>query len=597
MISRPKVLLAAGLLSLLAWSLPGAAQQDASLEAARAALERGDGIAAEVEIEQALERGVPRPVLAARMGEAQLLQGNLAKAREWLAPAEFIESERVHGFRMLAQLEIREGRLEEAGFAYDAALAFAPEDPELWVDIARLRYAANNQLGALEASDYALQFESENAAALQLKAQLIRDAEGLEAALPWFERALEQAPDDLGLLGDYAATLSDAGRAGEMLTVVRRMIELDPRNPRAFYLQAVLAARTGRYRLARQLMYRTADAFAEMPAAMLLEVVLDLADGNAGLASETLFQLNDRLPNNRQIQELQATALTQDGATGEVIALFGELARAPGASSYLITTVARAHEAEGDREQAGELLDRAAQVRSLELVPLGVAADTDYLGRQAGENPGRIDYGIAAIRSLVAAGQAGEAVRAADNLAARFPGAFDVMTIRADAYLANGDPAAALGHYRRASSIRTTWSLTLRQVAAHRALGRNADARSVLADWVRQHPLDRRAGTMLAKLAIADRDWTLANRILDFARPDERRDPDGLARRAIARLRSSGTGAEADAAQAYAFNRSLGAASYAYALALGGDVGDGRARALLTKAERMNAAGGELQSF
>ncbi len=69
--------------------------------------------------------------------------------------------------------------------------------------------------------------------------------QGLVASLPWFEKGLKAAPDDLSLLGEYAATLGEIGRAKDMLRVTRHMIELDGENPRAFYLQAVLAARAG----------------------------------------------------------------------------------------------------------------------------------------------------------------------------------------------------------------------------------------------------------------------------------------------------------------------------------------------------------------
>src|SRR3546814_13277866 len=61
---------------------------------------------------------------------------------------------------------------------------------------------------------------------------------------------------DLALIED-AATLGDLGRMRAMLAVTRRAIAADPAHPRAYYLQAVLAARAGRFDLARVLLPKT----------------------------------------------------------------------------------------------------------------------------------------------------------------------------------------------------------------------------------------------------------------------------------------------------------------------------------------------------
>src|SRR3546814_6376563 len=63
---------------------------------------------------------------------------------------------------------------------------------------------------------------------------------------------------DLALIED-AATLGDLGRMRAMLAVTRRAIAADPADPRAYYLQAVLAARAGRFDLARVLLQKRSE--------------------------------------------------------------------------------------------------------------------------------------------------------------------------------------------------------------------------------------------------------------------------------------------------------------------------------------------------
>lgn len=132
-------LLVALLLAAPLTALPDAAKPP--MQAAHAALDRGDGIAAEAELVRAREAGAARDELAAAMGEALLQQGETVRARQWLADGKFAKGTEGYGFRMLGWLERIDGNLPAAGGALDRALAFSPRDPLLWVEIGRLRYA------------------------------------------------------------------------------------------------------------------------------------------------------------------------------------------------------------------------------------------------------------------------------------------------------------------------------------------------------------------------------------------------------------------------------------------------------------------------
>ena len=173
----------------------------------------------------------------------------------------------------------------------------------------------------------------------------MRDSQGFAAALPWFARGLQIAPDDLSLLGEYAATLGELGRAKDMLRVTRKMIKLDGHNARAFYLQAVLAARVGDDDLARRLMLRVGNTFQNVPAAILLTGILDLRADNTALAVRDFDQLFRMQPDNRQARELFARALLENGDASEVVERFAKPAQREDASPYLLTVVGRAYRA------------------------------------------------------------------------------------------------------------------------------------------------------------------------------------------------------------------------------------------------------------
>lgn len=487
--------------ALLAATGPAGADGDAAsglVREAHVALARGDGIAAEVALRKAQTAGLPRRAIAARMGEAFLDQGDLVKARTWLGPADFSSAEAPHGWRMLGRLEMAQGHLAMAGRAFDKALALSPDDSRLWVDIARLRYRGGEQLQAVAAADRAVRLDPNNVRALELRGLLIRDSFGYKAALPWFEAGLMRRPDDLALLGEYAATLGELGRAREMLTVTRRMIALDGRNARAFYLQATLAARSGNVPLARALLERAGQSVLQSPSGLLLSGVLELEAGNTNLAVELLDRLVRVQPDNTAARLLLARVMAAAGSDEELIERFAAEATAPGASPYLRIVVARSYENRGERDLAAPLLDSATRaVPPASMFPVSAATDT-------------APPELAAARARFAANDPGAAQALADRIAAGMPGAATSSILVGDARFARGDVAGALSRYRSAMDVRLTDPLLLRIVASHLRLNDADAARQFVAQVRSERPRNLLAIRLEARLAAGNGNWRVA---------------------------------------------------------------------------------------
>lgn len=375
---RAALVLAVAALAVPLGALPEAAQ--APLERARAAAGAGDGIAAEAALRQALDAGASRDEIAARMGEAYLLQGDPAKAGEWLLPGRFTKRDAALGWRMTGQMHRIQGKLGDAGKAYDQALSLNLRDPLLWVEIGRLRYAGAEHFGAIEAADRALALGPEEPRAIELRAQLLREAAGPVAASMLYERGLAAAPDDRALLAGYAAALGEAGRPADMLVVVRQLHKVDPRSPLPLYFQAVIAARAGKTDLARSLLTRLGNRLGEQPSAMLLQGALELEAGNTTMAVEVLERLDRRQPANPRVQALYAAALLANGDHTAVRQRFIPLAARADAPAYLLTLVGRSFEQTGDRAAAAQWLDRAAAAT---MPPVMAIADRDPLASSA----------------------------------------------------------------------------------------------------------------------------------------------------------------------------------------------------------------------
>lgn len=590
MACRPDLRACCALIAVLALGAAASAAppQDRLAEAA-ALLARGDGIAAEVAALDALKTGTPREGVAALIGEAELLQGDLADARQWLGPGHFSPATRERGFHALARLEMQEGDMAAAAAAFDQALQSGPGSARLWVDIGRLRYSAGQHRPALDAAARAIAIDGAEPRALEFQAQLTRDARGVLAALPLFERALEIAPEDLGLLGEYAATLGEAGRHRDMLRIARRMVELDPRHPRAYYLQAVLAARAGLDDLARRLLARTNGAYDDVPAGQLLAGILELRTGNAGLAVERFDELAHRQPDNAAVRLLLARALLAHGEANEVVARFGPAADRADASPYLLVLVGRAHEQLGRRQDAARYLDRAAVGRA---GPIGVlAAET---GGAGGADAGAE---VARIRRMLADGKTDEAAGLARGLRARFPDSIDVDVLSGDVSLLAGDPVAALGAYRRAAVVRRDFALVERMVAAHRALGREEAAIGVLTSYLAQNPRSAAASAMLGRMLAEQGDGRGARALLAHAGSLRPGDAGLLADLAEAELALGDVAAAKEAArEAYRLHRANGPVAATLARVLvASEGGTVEARALLAKGRSTGSPAGPVR--
>ena len=575
MTCRPDKAAIAGLALLIALAgAPGLAQADRGdagelIVAANEDLRGGDPVSARAKLDAALAQGVRRRVVAAAMGEALLDEGKLDQAGRWLRPGEFSPSSAMQGYRALSRLERAEGDMLAAGRALDAALALVPEDGALWVDIARLRYAGGEHFSAIEAADRAVQLAPDNPQALLLKGQLVRDSLGVVPAIAWLERAAEAAPEDLVIKGELAATLGEAGEAGRMLALTREILASDPRNARAYYLQAVLAARARDYTLARSLLNRVGKRLDKVPGMMLLEGVVEMALGNHALAAERLDVLVKQQPANLKARDLLARALFLSGEYNYLIERFANEARGEDASPYLQTTVARAYEALDDRRSAALYLELAAAGPGDPVLPVATQ--------------GRLG-------TLLASASYGEAQGLVRGWLDGNPQLSDSLLASGDIDLVRGEAAGAAQSYAQAARVRQTDALFEKRFQALLAAGAMREAVALSQERLTYNPRSPAALRTTAWLSAWSGDWRRARVLYEaLERTGAGRDPQLQADLALVRLNTGDAEAALVAARrAYAIQRANPVATQALGVSLvAAQEQPETARALLAKARSL----------
>ncbi|WP_160594680.1 tetratricopeptide repeat protein [Qipengyuania aquimaris] len=480
----------------------------------RTQIARGDAAAAELTIDRLVENKVERGSFSAFAGEATLLRGDLVEARKWLAEGDFDDRSAPLGYRLLAELEMREDNLDASAQALAKAREAAPDDPRVWVAIGRLRYRLGNHLAAIEAAGRAVELGPDDAEALRFRGQLARDIEGILPAVDWFASAIKSAGDVPDLRLEYAATLLDAGEFEEAQAILSQTD--DP------YLRAVALARTSKFFAAREALELTAKEDRETAAARLLSAIIDVELGNLESAAQTLDQLARQQPANRRVRDLLAYVLSRNGNQEELIFRFADEARGPHGSPWLRTLVGRAFEAQDNREEAAEFLDLAASDQSALSLIDGDDARAAGKGAFATRN---------SIRAALSAGNVDRAIQEARRFSEEYPQSVDAASLLGDALLMRSDPVEARKAYQRAAQMRRSWPLLLRMAAI---LDRSEAARLV-AEYAAANPLNGEAAAMAADGYAAAGQWREAAASLDRAMENGMRDvPWVLAARSVA---------------------------------------------------------------
>jgi tetratricopeptide (TPR) repeat protein len=461
---------------------------EARILQARVLLMLGNGRGAQDELDRARQLGAPLgPMRHLRAHAALLLGDPEAAIREATAP-DADPREILFRTRIEAQAYQALGRFVEAAQAFDRALAIAPQDSALWADIARYRIATGDMASALAASDRAITLAPKSVDALTLKAVLARDQYGLTESTRWFDAALERNPDYVPSLTEYAATLADMGRASHAVALTRRALTNAPGLPRAYFIQALIAARAGNYTLARSLLARTHGALDGQAATRLLRGVLHMEGGNATLAIAELKPLLAAQPLNIRARLLLARALYADAQYADAeVTLFPLVERAD-ASTYALSLAAHVHRALGNDTVAAQFAARAAAMTPGPSLVYRGAGTLGETAPAANANPKAAAPNLRYIRALLEAGQGPAALTRAKALQAANPGAPAAAIALGDTLLAAGKPADAGQAYAAAGNLRFDEDTALRLIDAWRRAGRRERAEYALRLMLWQNP-------------------------------------------------------------------------------------------------------------
>lgn len=458
------------------------------------------GVEAERQLQRAAELGASPAVIGASLAEAQLLQGRPQNALDTLA-AGYLRRDAARAMRIAGEAHYRLGAFDRARFAFSESVRLAPDSVENWVAVARYRLAEQDMLGADEAATQAWRRAPRSAAALAIKADVVRTREGPVAAIPWYEAAVARDPDNVPVMLEWAASLGDAGHYRDMLKPLRRAAELEPGNGRALFQMGMVAARAGDWPLARTLLGRIGGADADQPAVLQARAAVELALDTPSAAERFAARLIELQPDNGTGRRLLALAQARgDNPRGAMMTLDPVTTR-PDADSWSLLLLSNSFAGMGWQTDAAQPLDRASNLRRGDPPPLPAAADGgDSL------NPG---VAIPTIRARLARGDPSGALSLARRLADANPGVAQARLLVGDALMQLGDARAAALEFRRASALRYDEPVMLRLFHALVTMGDRDAAAEALRQYQMRWPENVAAMRIAAAFAAEQGQWSV----------------------------------------------------------------------------------------
>src|SRR6201996_6150786 len=224
---------------------PRADTPAAAYEAGMRHLRAGQYLDAQICCQQALAIDPGHAETLHLMGLLSLQTGQFDHAVEWISRALRQDPKAEYLYSLGTALR-QQGRFDDALLAFDKAVQFKPDKPELWIAMGRVLGDLKRPADALLAFQHALKLNPRHWDAAQECGNALGVLDRTEEALPYFRLCMELQPDHPATLTSLTRCLLSLKRLDEALVENQRAYARDPGNADACENLGIILEKLGR---------------------------------------------------------------------------------------------------------------------------------------------------------------------------------------------------------------------------------------------------------------------------------------------------------------------------------------------------------------
>ena len=435
-------------------------------------LEQGEIAAAEAAFDEALRLGVDRAELVVPLAEAVGAQG---RARDLLTNPRYSDAglppeTRQQLLLIKAAAASDTGQPKEALRLVNEARSIISGGASTWVSEATIRLRAGQWAEARQAAQKAVQLDPQSATAVYTLGIVAHATGDLKTAEAEYTRAIGLKPDHANALVARAGIRIDRRDIQGAEADTKRAREVDPQDPRAAYLAALLAERAGNAALVKQLLSEvTALVDAAPLEALKYRAQILMLGGMSHYALgqhekalpylEMLVRQEPKSPANKLLGQIYVHNRTHDKAVDALTAYL----RHHGNDAQAMLLLATAHMAQGRSARATQLTQEAMKltdapaVQAMHGMSLIGSGRFDQgaaeLERTLKRDPGQIRAGLSLSSLYLASGQAVKARAVMQGLVKAHPNNPVLLNLLGYTRAASGDAPGARSAYEQALKL------------------------------------------------------------------------------------------------------------------------------------------------
>ncbi|MBL8449184.1 MAG: PEP-CTERM system TPR-repeat protein PrsT [Dechloromonas sp.] len=434
----------------------------------RAMLANGDLPGAEAAFEEALRLGVSRGEVALPLGQVYMLQGKHETLLERITPGGLPPALQAEVLILRANAQSERRMVSAATRSLEEARAADPSSINARLSQAALAIRTGDLARATELSDEALKLAPQDAGAWNVRASILHLKGDIPGALAAYGKAVAANSKYIDPRLARAGLFLDLGRLGEAEQEVADLDRITQREPRTYYLRALIASQRGDVEAARKALAELTRVLDSLPPNILtanrqLLFLAGLAHhglGNREKAMDNLTVYLRQYPGDPGATKLLASLHLDRGEATRVMTLIEPLLRGNPNDPRALALLASAYMQEGNHRRAAELLDRAVQLSggdagirtdfAFSLLGSGRAEKgLEQLQLTLAKDPKQARAGLALATHHLRSGQAKKAIEIAEKLVKNDPGNLTAANLLGVARLAAGDTAGGRKAYEQ----------------------------------------------------------------------------------------------------------------------------------------------------